>query len=558
MVVARNLIALAISCLPLQIAAHQTFHTLSLQHDEPQADLLDRALTALGLQNNTSIQTIRIGGSQFRTRAVVMTMNLKSMDYVIVPYGSQTITYDYTGDALMQRVDKVSGLGSLMYFARPNLEPMNYTLVVKAGTDGFAAVTEGSFSVFAPGAPPEGLLDGFMASIMITDSHKWNPLLLQQIRANNNFTMRYERIEHDLRLPAVYDHTTGLSVLIDPDTSLPFAIRSYEDHAFFGPSTNDLRVYDYSSFDGVMIPRKFKVIYNNERFITDFLSDDIAVNAEVPATFFDAPTNITERNVPVEDKSATAQIVEQRATYTYFGRSNPTVADLEVEQPYPDMPGVWLVKLPEVFRYRQILLEMDDYVIAMDAPLDQSALVLEWSMQTLGKPIKQVWPTHHHHDHAYGVKTFVEAGVEVVVPEIAVEYYSKVPGIKFATFNQKQPYVAETKNFRATYIHLEGTIHAEDHAIGVIMPPCPTNTSSVVIFDADHVVNIDMFPTFNDHSEVDQLVMALGKFRVAKSAAIVPVHGSLTNLTTVLDGMGYKYPEYTPLDFTYGSESCVA
>ncbi|KAH9873442.1 hypothetical protein IAQ61_004065 [Plenodomus lingam] len=554
MVVSRKLIALAISCLPLQVTAH----VHARQNEQPPADLLDRAIAALGINGNTTIQTIRVGGSQYRQRSVVQSASLKDTDSVVIPYGSQRLTYDYTGDALIQRVDSVHGLGWLMAFARPNLEPMDYSIVVRGGNNGFAAVVNGSYSVFAPTAPPEGLLDGYIAQVMIHDSYRWNPLLLQQIKNANNFTLRYETIEHALRMPAVHDQTTGLSVLIDPDTYLPHVIRAYENHLFFGESTNDLRVYDYNSYDGVMIPRKYKVIYNNDRFITDFLANDIAVNPQLEAGFFDAPNNITERNIPIEDPMATAQIVEQRASYIYFGRSNPTVADLSVTQPFPELPGVWVARLPENFRYRQILLEMDDHVIALDAPLDASALVIEWAEKTLGKPVKQVWPTHHHHDHSYGVSTYAQAGAEVVVVDFAQEYYAKVPGIKFDTYSLGKPYVAETKTFRATMIHIEGAMHAVDHSFMIITPPCPTLNSTTLIFDADHLVNVDLLPTANEAGQLEQFLQELAKHKVAKNAFLVPVHGSMSNMTALYDAQGYRYPNFTPLDFVYKKKECSA
>ena len=73
----------------------------------------------------------------------------------------------------------------------------------------------------------------------------------------------------------VFDQSLNISVLFDPDTYLPFAIRTYEDHPFFGPSPNDLRVYDYIRVDGLMIPRHFKVMYNNKRLITDLVDSTL-------------------------------------------------------------------------------------------------------------------------------------------------------------------------------------------------------------------------------------------------------------------------------------------
>lgn len=45
-------------------------------------------------------------------------------------------------------------------FGRPNLEPVDFSLVVQGGHDGFAATVEGSDLLFAPGAPPQGYKDG--------------------------------------------------------------------------------------------------------------------------------------------------------------------------------------------------------------------------------------------------------------------------------------------------------------------------------------------------------------------------------------------------------------
>ncbi|KAH9881117.1 hypothetical protein J1614_001611, partial [Plenodomus biglobosus] len=556
--------------------------SLQSRQNEPPADLLDRALVATGLASNTSnIQNIRIGGSHFRTRSIALTLSLNSMDRVVVPYGTHTMTYDYSGSSLMQRIDKIDGLGgmspvvnllqppALWAFARPRLDPMDYSLVIRGGSDGFAAVVRGSFDYMQPSAPPAGLLDGSVAAVFIRDSYKWNPLLLQQvlrdyldqqrlvIKANGRFDLRYEEIEDGFRIPAVYDQVTGLSVLFDADTYLPYLIRSYEDHTFFGPSTNDLRVYNYTKVNNIMVPNHYKVIYNNRRLITDFLADDIAINPSVPAGFFDAPGNLAPQHVPVVDDSITALLGEQLASYIWPGTLNLTLGQLDVQQPFADMPGVWVIRLAELAAVRQVLLEMDDYVIVLDAPPEQAALLLEWSMQVLGKPIKQVWPTHHHHDHASGVRTYVQAGVEIVVPEVAKGYYSKIPGAKFQTYKYNEPYVVETAGFRATYIHLEGSMHAVDYAFGVIMPPCPTNDSSVLVFDADHVIQAERMPIHDDHTVVDEIVTALAKYRVAKSAVLVPAHGAVANLTYIYGQMGRRLPEYTPLDFEYLPKKCT-
>jgi glyoxylase-like metal-dependent hydrolase (beta-lactamase superfamily II) len=43
-------------------------------------------------------------------------------------------------------------------------------------------------------------------------------------------------------------------------------------------------------------------------------------------------------------------------------------------------------------------------------------------------------PTHHHHDHALGVRSYVENGAEIIVPRMAQSYYAEIPGAEFATY----------------------------------------------------------------------------------------------------------------------------
>lgn len=45
-------------------------------------------------------------------------------------------------------------------YGRPNLEPLDFPLVVQGGDGAFAAAVESSYSLFAPGAPPQQYRDG--------------------------------------------------------------------------------------------------------------------------------------------------------------------------------------------------------------------------------------------------------------------------------------------------------------------------------------------------------------------------------------------------------------
>lgn len=43
-------------------------------------------------------------------------------------------------------------------------------------------------------------------------------------------------------------------------------------------------------------------------------------------------------------------------------------------------------------------------------------------------------PTHHHHDHAFGVVDYVASGAKLIVPDHAASYYTTVPQDQIVTY----------------------------------------------------------------------------------------------------------------------------
>jgi hypothetical protein len=86
---------------------------LNVRQSEVPGDLVERRLQVVGINTNTTdVRNVRISDSQFRTKSIITTMALDSMDSTVVPYGSLNITYSYEEGGLKQRIDEVAGLGS--------------------------------------------------------------------------------------------------------------------------------------------------------------------------------------------------------------------------------------------------------------------------------------------------------------------------------------------------------------------------------------------------------------------------------------------------------------
>ena len=77
-----------------------------------------------------------------------------------------------------------------------------------------------------------------------------------------------------------------------------------------------------------------------------------------------------------------------------------------------------------------ILVEMRDQIrFAIQGPLDEAraAPVIKSIKERFpGKPIRYAIPTHHHLDHAGGIRAFMAESAAIVVPFNAQAFYSKV------------------------------------------------------------------------------------------------------------------------------------
>ncbi|KAH7265979.1 hypothetical protein NW759_008042 [Fusarium solani] len=533
--------------IPLQYASLVVLAFVAnvLGRDSSSHWLLSQGIEALGGSRNLEavLDVTYSGGGLFRSRSMSQTLGLNGLDRILAGAGRQNVSFSFEGANFL--------------WARPNLEPVNFSLVVQDGGDGFAATVEGSDLLLAPSAPPSGYKDGLLAAFLVQEAVKMSPLLLRIISWNNYHTIRMEQTTDGKKHRAIYDKTLDISVLLDEDTKLPYLIRSYENHSFFGPSTNDLFLKDYVTVKGVKFPRRFQTIYNRKHLLTEYSVARVLVNTGIPSAHFDGPPGrLLTAHVPRRDiLYGFAEIGENNAYYRWTGQYTGTFANLKATQPWKDLPGVWLLTVTDAPSYRQLILELGNNVVVLDAPPHQSLLVLRWVRERLNKTVTHVWPTHHHHDHAYGTVDYVAAGARVIALDNAVDYYSTIPKDRFITYSTNRPFTLGDDAIQATLVHMGGSLHAADHSYAHISPRCSTTNSTTLIFDADNANTVNIAA-----SEQGALLAALDKFaadKVALSATFVAVHGNWIPFAQIINVTGYRYPSTGAQDFKYLRHRCV-
>jgi glyoxylase-like metal-dependent hydrolase (beta-lactamase superfamily II) len=101
-------------------------------------------------------------------------------------------------------------------------------------------------------------------------------------------------------------------------------------------------------------------------------------------------------------------------------RTTPTVVKSEKAA-----DGVWLIAGSS---HNSVLIEMKDYLIVVEGPQGDhrsNAVIAEVKKLVPNKPIKYLVNTHHHFDHAGGVRAYAAEGATIVTHEINRPYFER-------------------------------------------------------------------------------------------------------------------------------------
>ncbi len=231
----------------------------------------------------------------------------------------------------------------------------------------------------------------------------------------------------DRSLPAASytDGGTTFVILFDPMTHLPVAIRTRDDDNIDGDSNFDLVLENWTAAGAAQVPTSLSYRLNGVEVAR--LTYASVTPSTIPADAFAVPDTVKAAVKPPATANVPYQWVLRRLYLTRFLDSDAIV--------FPDGGEFKLVELAPNVQHVQggtannLIVAMKDFLIVFDAPYGE--LQSRWTIDAAkakypGKPIRYIVLTHHHMDHAGGLRTYVAEGATLIVPSETVDHFKKV------------------------------------------------------------------------------------------------------------------------------------
>jgi len=119
----------------------------------------------------------------------------------------------------------------------------------------------------------------------------------------------------------------------------------------------------------------------------------------------------------------------------------------------PVADGVWFLTEGS---HNSVLVEMSDHLMLIECPVDDAraaAVFTEARRLVPSKPVRYVVNTHHHFDHAGGLRAAAAEGATLVTSEVARPYYERI----FANPNRIRPDRLAQSGRSPTFIGISGS-----------------------------------------------------------------------------------------------------
>jgi glyoxylase-like metal-dependent hydrolase (beta-lactamase superfamily II) len=376
----------------------------------------------------------------------------------------------------------------------------NNGFVIDAGTrTGFDLIRKTS-------APP-----GPITPANFKANTRWLPQLVLLNVLERAQSLRYlGKADYDKRPHDVVDYVTNdgarLTLYIDQQTGLLSKYETLITDPFSGDSLFETRFTGQRKVGKYIVPAR-RVNALNGDITNDFGLGEVAFNIELTPERFKMPEGMRAITFPT---------------------------------PAPVTKHADKIYTTSAAGYNVLFVDFNDYIFVMETPgSDRVSLqAIEQIKKTIpNKPIKYVAVTHHHDDHAGGIRTYMAEGATLIVAPGEEAFFKKVSAVRFSadpdtlTRNPREPRFEPLKNGKR--VLTDGTMTVEIYDIG----KGPHTEEMLVAYfpDQKFIYQGDLLnrPANGDYPIANDTSVHFLNWIDAKKLAVemtIPVHGTPTTM----------------------------
>lgn len=387
---------------------------------------VDQAVKAAGGKDailSASSQVVVSSGQRFDTS---QTKRAGDPAFQIPGDFNATTTYDISGERASVAWMRPSLFGGAFAYSE-----------ITAGEVGYF---NGVDSVFTQ-MPQTTMLSGRVAAVR-KHVRLFNPhlLLRKALEKPESVTIKddadYKGVAH--QVIELSDAFAPVRLFIDKDSGVVAKVETVEDDPMLGDNTIEVAFDDYREVSGIKIPHQATLSQSGVVLHKETRAS-VTLNGAVADSLFAIPAALP-KTVDAADAARGEALSEYLHRYAAIG------VNLDFDQSKyiktdTLATGVYLINGTAA---HTLAIELPTQIVVAEAPLDDArsrAVIAEIKRLIPNKPIKYIINTHHHVDHAGGLRTYVAEGATVVTAQQNEAYYKTV----FAAPHKARPDALEQK-----------------------------------------------------------------------------------------------------------------
>ena len=294
----------------------------------------------------------------------------------------------------------------------------------------------------------------------------------------------------------VTDDIFPVTLYINKETGHISKLATMEHDMIWGDVALEVTYHDWESFSGIYFPERVKISVAGTPSL-EVVRTRVDVNPVFDDAIFAAPEGVEYQH----DETAAARgarVSQLLQAFAHAGAPKKPLSRPElVIKTIRD--GFYLLdSIPSDTIYT-LVVEQDNGVVVVEPGFQdlKGEAIIDWIAQDINKPITHIIATHHHVDHAGGIRPYAAAGARPVVHQAAEDYYNAL----FARVFTLLPDALERARIpvKVDAVAADGEYRIADPQRPVVVYPLVTRhtTDSVLVFidvgDERFVYNGDLW-----------------------------------------------------------------